>query len=51
MASGLRVAVSGVAGSIGSKLVERLAASDGVDSVVAFDARPVVVDHSKVVSF
>ena len=51
MASGLRVAVRGVAGSIGSKLVERLAASDGVDSVVAFDARPVVVDHSKGVSF
>ncbi|MCY3886419.1 MAG: NAD-dependent epimerase/dehydratase family protein [Chloroflexi bacterium] len=51
MASGLRVAVSGVAGSIGSKLVERLAASDGVDSVVAFDARPVVVDHPKVMSF
>ncbi len=51
MTSGLRVAVTGAAGSIGSKLVERLAASDAVMRVVAFDARPVVVDHPKVVSF
>lgn len=51
MASGLCVAVTGAAGSIGSKLVGRLAASDDVNRVVAFDARPVVVDHPKVVSF
>ena len=40
MPSGLRVAVTGAAGSVGTKLVERLAASDDVDSVVSFDARP-----------
>lgn len=51
MASGLRVAVTGAAGSIGGKFVERLAASDDVDGVVAFDARPVAFDHPKIVSF
>ncbi len=51
MASGLRVAVTGAAGSVGTKLVERLAASDDVDSVVAFDARPPAIEHPKVVCF
>ena len=51
MASGLRVAVTGAAGSIGSKLVGRLVASDDVDRVLAFDARPVMADHPKLVSF
>jgi UDP-glucose 4-epimerase len=48
MASGLRIAVTGAAGSIGSKLVARLAASDDVDEVVALDARPVDATHPKV---
>ena len=51
MASGLRVAVTGAAGSVGTKLVERLAASDDVDSVVGFDARPTAIEHPKVVCF
>jgi UDP-glucose 4-epimerase len=51
MASGLRVAVTGAAGSVGAKLVERLAASDDVDSIVAFDTRPIPFQHPKVVSF
>lgn len=32
-------------------LVKRLAAAEDVDGVVAFDARPMVVEHAKVVSF
>ena len=51
MASGLRVAVTGAAGSIGSKFVERLAASDDVDGIVAFDALPVTAAHPKVTAF
>ncbi len=51
MASGLRVAVTGAAGSVGTKLVERLAASDDVDSVVGFDVRPAAIEHPKVVCF
>ena len=51
MARGLRVAITGAAGSIGAKLVERLAVSDDVDGVVAFDARPLPFDHAKVVNF
>ncbi len=51
MASGLRVAVTGAAGSIGSKFVERLAASDDVDGIVAFDALPVGAAHPKVAAF
>ena len=51
MAKGLRVAVTGAGGSIGAKLVERLMASDDVDGVVAFDSRPLTVEHPKVVSF
>ena len=48
---GLRVAVTGAAGSIGSKLVERLAAAEAVDAVLAFDARPVPLAHPKLVVF
>lgn len=48
---GLRVAVTGATGSIGSKLVERLAAAEDVDRVVAFDVRPVTFGHRKVVAF
>ena len=51
MARGLRVAITGAAGSIGAKLVERLAVSDDVDGIVAFDARPLPFDHAKVVNF
>ena len=51
MPSGLRVAVTGAAGSVGTKLVERLAASDDVDSVVGFDVRPTAIEHPKVVCF
>lgn len=48
---GLRVAVTGAAGSIGSKLVERLAASQAVDTVVAFDARPITLEHPRLAVF
>jgi len=51
MASGLRIAVTGAAGSIGSKLVARLAASDDVDAIVALDARCIDSTHSKVHSY
>ncbi|MCY4625106.1 MAG: NAD-dependent epimerase/dehydratase family protein [Chloroflexi bacterium] len=51
MASGLRVAVTGAAGSVGAMLVERLAASDDVDGVVAFDNRPLTIEHPKVARF
>lgn len=51
MASGLRVAVTGAAGSVGTKLVERLTASDDVDGIVAFDTLPLSLDHPKVVGF
>ena len=51
MASGLRVAITGAAGSIGAKLVERLALSDDVDGIVAFDSQPLTFDHAKVVNF
>ena len=51
MANGLRVAVTGAAGSVGAMLVERLAASDDVDSVVAFDNRPLTIEHPKVARF
>lgn len=48
MGRGLRVAVTGAAGSIGSMLVERLAASADVDGVVALDGRRVGFEHPKV---
>ena len=51
MARGLRIAITGAAGSIGAKLVERLAVSDDVDGIVAFDSRPLPFDHAKVVNF
>ncbi len=51
MASGLRVAVTGAAGSVGEKLVERLAASDDVDFVAAFDSRPIPLERPKVACF
>ena len=51
VASGLRVAVTGAAGSIGARLVESLAASDDVDTVVALDARPIDITHPKVVVY
>ena len=51
MASGLRVAVTGAAGSIGARLVESLAASSNVDAVVALDAHPIDLTHPKVVSY
>ncbi|MCY4085548.1 MAG: NAD-dependent epimerase/dehydratase family protein [Actinomycetia bacterium] len=51
VASGLRVAVTGAAGSIGSKLVGRLAASDDVGGIIAFDARAAAADHAKVAVF
>jgi UDP-glucose 4-epimerase len=51
MANGLRVAVTGAAGSIGSRLVASLAASDDVGAVVALDARPIDLVHTKVHSY
>jgi len=51
MASGLRVAVTGAAGSIGARLIQSLAASDDVDAVIAFDTRPIDFTHPKVVSY
>lgn len=51
MASGLRVAVTGAAGSIGSRLVASLAASDDVEAVVALDARPIEPANPKVHSY
>lgn len=51
MASGLRIAVTGAAGSIGSNLVARLTASDDVDAIVALDARPIDSISSKVHSY
>lgn len=48
---GLRVAVTGAAGSIGSKLVERLAASDDVEAVLAFDARRITLEHPRLAAF
>lgn len=51
MASGLRVAVTGAAGSVGEKLVERLAASDDVDFIAAFDVQPLHFEHPKVARF
>ncbi|MXY80234.1 MAG: hypothetical protein F4Y94_11285, partial [Chloroflexi bacterium] len=51
MASGLRVAVTGAAGFVGAGLVERLAASDDVDRIVALDILPVGGTPPKVVAF
>lgn len=51
VASGLRVAVTGSAGFVGTGLVERLAASDEVGRVVALDVLPVDSSHPKVVAF
>ncbi len=51
MASGLRIAVTGAAGSIGSKLVARLAASDDVEAIVALDTRPIDSPSPKVHSY
>lgn len=51
MANGLRVAVTGAAGSIGSRLVASLAASNDVDAVVVLDARPIDLAHPKVHSY
>ena len=42
------VAVTGAAGFIGSKLVERLAQSDHVYRVIALDCRPLDITHPKV---
>ena len=51
MRRGLRVAVTGAAGSVGAALVERLAGSDGVDGIVALDVLPVSAPHPKVTAF
>ena len=51
MSRGLRVAVTGTAGSVGARLVERLAGSGGVDGIVAFDVLPVRASHPKVAAF
>ena len=51
MSLGLRVAVTGAAGSVGATLVERLAGSDEVDGIVAFDVLPVSASHPKVTAF
>lgn len=45
------VAVTGAAGFIGSKLVERLAQSDHVDSVIALDCLPIDISSPKVITF
>lgn len=45
------VAVTGAAGFIGSKLVERLAQSDHVDRVIAFDCLPLNISYPKVTAF
>lgn len=45
------VAVTGAAGFIGSRLVERLAQSDHVDSVIALDCLPLDISHPKVTAF
>lgn len=51
MASGLCVAVTGAAGFVGARLVERLAASDDVGRVVALDSVPVGTTQRKVAAF
>ena len=51
MASGLRIAVTGAAGSIGSNLVARLAASGDVNTIVALDVRPIDSSSPKVHSY
>ncbi len=51
MTGGLRIAVTGAAGSVGAKLVEQLARSDDVDGIVAFDCLPVSASHPKVAAF
>lgn len=51
MSRGLRVAVTGAAGSVGTRLVERLAESGSVDEIVAFDVLPVRASHPKVAEF
>lgn len=51
VANGLRVAVTGAAGSIGARLVGRLAASDDVDAVIALDARFIDPTHPKVTAY
>ena len=51
VASGLRVAVTGAVGSVGSRLLESLAASYDVDAVIALDARPIEFTHPKVVTY
>ena len=48
MSRGLRIAVTGAAGTVGARLVERLAGSDDVDGIVAFDVLPVGASHPKV---
>ncbi len=45
------VAVTGAAGFIGSKLVERLAQSDHVDRVIALDCLPLNISYPKVTAF
>ena len=51
MSRGLRVAVTGAAGSVGARLVERLVGSDDVDGIVALDVRPAIASHPKVTAF
>ncbi len=47
----MRFLVTGAAGFVGAKLVERLARSDKVDGIVALDRLPVSASHPKVVTF
>jgi nucleoside-diphosphate-sugar epimerase len=44
----VRVLVSGAAGVVGRHTISRLADRDDVERVIAFDRRPVPVDHTKV---
>ena len=47
----MRLLVTGAAGFVGARLVERLTRSDSVDSIVALDCLPVSASHPKVVAF
>lgn len=47
----MRVLVTGAAGSVGAKLVEKLTRLDDVDGIVALDCLPVSASHPKVVAF
>ena len=47
----MKVLVTGAAGSVGAKLVEKLTRLDDVDGIVALDCLPVSVSHPKVVAF